>query len=284
MAKAEIADTLTFVDGKWHEGSPKVLGPGSNAMWLSSIVFDGARAMLGGLPDLDRHCARVGRSAEVLGMTPPVNGEELQEIARDGVKKFPEGSALYICPMIWAETGFIVADPDSTKFLMSIYLAPLPEPTGFTACRTSIRRPGLDQAPTEAKASCLYPNVARAVREARGKGYDTGVVLDPDYKVAEFAYTNLFMVKDGAVHTPSPNGTFLNGITRQRVVQLLRADGMEVVEREIAYDELADADELFSSANYSKVLPCVKLDDRDLQPGPVFSRARELYWEFASAS
>ncbi len=282
MAKAPIGDTLTFHDGKWHDGSIPVLAPDTQAMWLSTIVFDGARGMAGRYPDLDRHTARVVRSAELLGMAPTLEGGEIEAIARDGAGRFGEALDIYISPMFYAEKGFIVPDPDSTNFVLSVYVAPLPEPTGFRACRSSFRRPARDQAPTEAKASCLYPNVARSVAEARDKGFDTGVVLDPSGNVAEFSYTNLFMVADGAVHTPAPNGTFLDGITRQRVVQLLRDDGVEVVERTIEYAELARADELFSTANYSKVMPCVGLDDRDLDAGPIFERARRLYLDFAA--
>ena len=167
---------------------------------------------------------------------------------------------------------------------MVITETPLPEPTGFSACRSSFRRPAMDMAITEAKASSLYPNVGRMLREANEKGFDTAVVLDPNSNVAEFAAANLFMVKDGSVHTPVPNGTFLNGLTRQRVISLLGDDGTEVVERTMSFAELSDADELFSSANASKVMPCIRLEDRDLQPGPVFRRARELYIEFARAS
>ena len=136
-------------------------------------------------------------------------------------------------------------------------------------------------APTGAKASCLYPNVARSVAEAGEKGFDTAVVLDPDGNVAEFAYANLFMVRDGVAHTPAPNGTFLDGITRQRVVALLREAGLTVRERTIAFDDLLDADELFGTGNYYKVAPCVRLEDRDLEAGPVYRRARELYFAFA---
>ena len=96
-------------------------------------------------------------------------------------------------------------------------------------------------APTGAKASCLYPNVARSVGEAQEKGFEVGVVLDPSGNVAEFSYSNLFMVKDGVVSTPVINGTFLNGITRQRVIKLLRDDGFEVVERTIDFPELLGA-------------------------------------------
>ena len=89
------------------------------------------------------------------------------------------------------------------------------------------------------------------------------------------------MVRDGVAHTPAPNGTFLDGITRQRVVALLREAGLTVRERTIAFDDLLDADELFGTGNYYKVAPCVRLEDRDLEAGPVYRRARELYFAFA---
>ena len=89
------------------------------------------------------------------------------------------------------------------------------------------------------------------------------------------------MAKDGVVYTPYPNGTFLNGITRQRVIQLLRDDGITVVESTLRYEDFAGADEIFISGNYSKVMPVLRIDSRDLQPGPFYRLARELYWAFA---
>ena len=80
-----------------------------------------------------------------------------------------------------------------------------------------------------------------------------------------------------------PNGTFLNGITRQRVLNLLRGREIEVVERSVAPEELQEADEIFSTGNHAKVLPVIRYEDRDLQPGPIGKLARELYWEFAHA-
>jgi branched-chain amino acid aminotransferase len=287
MAKAvpkRERPACTYFEGDWIEGSPPILSPNTQAMWLGTVVFDGARAIAGQMPDLDRHCHRVNHSAEALGMIPTLSGEEIERLSREGVSQFDEDAELYICPMYYAQDGFITPEPDSTKFVLSIYEAPLPEPKGFAACKSSFRRPAADQAPTNAKASCLYPNVARSVNEARQKGFDTGITLDPDGHVAEFSYTNLFFAKNGVVHTPVPNGTFLNGITRQRVIQLLRDDSIEVQERVVEYQELAEADELFSSANYSKVMPCVRLDGRDLQPGPLYQRARELYFGFSEKS
>ena len=281
MAKAKIGRVRAYVDGRWQDGSPRVLGPHSHAVWLSSVVFDGARAFAGVAPDLDRHCARVVASARILGLAPKLDGPGITALAWQGIRQFPEDAELYICPMFYAEDGFIMPDPDSTRFVLTVYESTLPAADGFSACLSSYRRPAPDMAPTGAKASCLYPNVARSVAEAGEKGFDTAVVLDPDGNVAEFAYANLFMVRDGVAHTPAPNGTFLDGITRQRVVALLREAGLTVRERTIAFDDLLDADELFGTGNYYKVAPCVRLEDRDLEAGPVYRRARELYFAFA---
>jgi branched-chain amino acid aminotransferase len=101
--------------------------------------------------------------------------------------------------------------------------------------------------------------------------------------VAEFANSNAFIVKDGVIFTPMPNGTFLNGITRQRVIGLLRAQGVMVVETTLRYRDFETADEIFATGNASKVLPVTRIGERSLQPGPMFRKARALYWEFAHA-
>jgi len=99
--------------------------------------------------------------------------------------------------------------------------------------------------------------------------------------VAELATSNIFMAKDGVVFTPLPNGTFLAGITRQRVIGLLRNRGVTVIEKTLAYREFEKADEIFSTGNYSKVVPVARIGDRSLPFGPLYTRARQLYWEFA---
>ena len=157
----------------------------------------------------------------------------------------------------------------------------MPEPKGFGVCLSSFRRPTPETAPTLAKASCLYPNSVRAIQEAQEKGFDNAVILDSNSNVAELATANVWIAKDGVAHTPVPNGTFLNGVTRQRVAKLLTRAGITVHERTITYNELEEADEIFSTGNLGKVLPITRLDGRDLQPGPVYSRARQLYWDWA---
>ena len=273
--------TYVFHEGSWTEGDRPLLSAMSHAVWLSSIVFDGARAFEGVMPDLDLHCERTVNSCRAFLMRPTVSAQEMVDIALEGVARFPRGSELYIRPMFWAEEGWIAPDPETTQFAMLIYDSPLPSGAGFSACLSTRRRPAPDMAPTDAKASCLYPNAARAMKEAADRGYDNAVVLDANGNVAEFASANLFLVKDGVAHTPVPNGTFLNGITRQRVLNLLRGRGLDVVERTVNPTELCNADEIFSTGNHAKVMPVIRYEGRDLQPGPVAKLARELYWDFA---
>jgi len=127
----------------------------------------------------------------------------------------------------------------------------------------------------------IYPNSARAIREARARGFDNAVMLDALGHVAELATANIWYAKDGEAHTPIPNGTFLNGITRQRVISLLRGSGIMVHERAITWREFLDADEVFSTGNYAKLMPVTRIESRNLQPGPIYAKARELYWAFA---
>ncbi|GAA0580649.1 branched-chain amino acid aminotransferase [Caenispirillum bisanense] len=272
---------LVYADGDWHVGNPKLLGPRTHGVWLGAVVFDGARYFDGVAPDLLLHCERSVRSARVLGMRPMLTGAEIAELAWEGIRRFPRDAQLYICPLFWGDHGFIMPDPDATRFALSVYSSPLPPPTGFSAMLSSFRRPARDMAPTEAKASCLYPNTARAVAEAKDAGYDTAVMLDPAGNVAEFAYTNLFLAKGNAVITPQWNGTFLNGLTRQRVIQLLRDDGVEVIERAVTWRDVHEADEVFATGNYQKLGWCRRIADRDLRPGAFYERARALYWEYA---
>jgi branched-chain amino acid aminotransferase len=135
--------------------------------------------------------------------------------------------------------------------------------------------------PVDAKAGCLYPNNARALFDVHARGFDNAIVCDMLGNVAELATSNIFMAKDGVVYTPTANGTFLAGITRQRVIGLLRTAGVAVVEKTLAYQDFKAADEIFSTGNYSKVVPVTRIDDRTLPFGPIYTKARELYWAFA---
>ncbi|WP_420332792.1 branched-chain amino acid aminotransferase [Roseibium sp.] len=280
-----ISDTWTWIDGTWHEGNPPIMGPRTHASWLGSSVFDGARFFEGVMPDIDLHCKRVNDSAVALGMKPTMQVGEMVELTSEGCAKFDSSQHIYVKPMYWVEgdgPGVITGDPDSTRFCLCLFDAPMaPSDAAMSITLSPYRRPTMECMPVDAKAGCLYPNNARAMLEAKSRGFDNAVVRDMVGNVAELTSANIFMAKDGKVHTPAPNGTFLNGITRQRIIQLLRADGHDVFERTMHYDEFLDADEIFSTGNYSKVTPVKRIETRDLQPGPIGARARELYWDFS---
>lgn len=281
---AEFSQTWTWYKGAWHEGNPPIMGPRAHAFWLGSTVFDGARVFEGVMPDLDLHCERTNKSATVLGMNPTMKAGEMMELTKEGAEKFGPDAAIYVRPTYWGVgegAGVISADPDEIDFCLTMFDAPMPGMNGIRICTTSFRRPTVETMPVNAKAGCLYPNNSRCLNEAISKGFDNAVVCDMLGNVAELATANIFLVKDGVVKTPVPNGTFLNGITRQRVIKLLRDAGYQVEEVTLQLDDMRSADELFSTGNYSKVTPIVAFEERDLEIGPVTTKARELYWDFA---
>lgn len=278
--------TWTFFEGGWHEGNVPIMGPRSHASWLASSVFDGARAFEGVTPDLDLHLSRINRSAATMNMKPVVTVETWLELAEEGLKRFDRDTPLYIRPMYWTErTGHHTVDPDpeSTCWCLCLYEAPMPDPTPGSVTLSPYRRPNPETMPVDAKASCLYPNNARSVLYAHSRGFTDTLVCDTLGNVAELATSNVFLVKDGRVFTPVPNGTFLNGITRQRVIGLLRRDGVEVSETTLTYKDFLNAEEIFSTGNFGKVTPIDAIDHKKLGIGPLFKRARRLYWEFAHA-
>jgi branched-chain amino acid aminotransferase len=276
--------TWTYFDGEWREGNIGIMGPRTHAAWLCSMVFDGARAFEGVMPDLDLHCTRINDSAKKLFLKPTVSTEEWVRLAREGVKLFDKDAALYIRPMYWAENEgpWVQAhDPDSTRWCLSVYEAPMRQPKGFSITLSPYRRPTIDTMPVDAKAGCLYPNNARALFEAHSRGFDNAIVCDMLGNVAELATSNIFMAKDGVIFTPVANGTFLAGITRKRVIGLLREGGVTVIEKTLAYTDFETADEIFATGNYSKVVPATRIGNRSVQFGPLYAKARELYWAFA---
>jgi branched-chain amino acid aminotransferase len=283
-ASPALSATWTYIDGDWHEGNVLMWGARTHAIWLGSSVFDGARVFEGVAPDLDLHCARVNASAKMMYLKPTMSAEEIAGLARDGMTKFPKDTTLYVRPMYWAEHAgpqALPPDPDSTRFALTLYDAPMRKPVGFSITLSPFRRPTFETAPVDAKAGCLYPNNARALFEAKARGFDNAVVCDVAGNVAELANSNVFMGKDGVVLTPIPNGTFLAGITRMRTIALLRDAGITVIEKVLRYADCENADEIFATGNASKVLPITRIGEGALQPGPLYRIARELYWAYA---
>lgn len=277
----------TYFQGVWHQGDLPVMNAADHGTWLGTLVFDGARMFNGVVPDLEPHCARINASATSMGMTPTKSTDEIVTLVREGLEKFEDDAAVYIRPMYWSTDGgfgMIPADPDSTAFSLCLEQIPMPvEGASQALGRTEFVRPKINMAPVNAKAACLYPNNARMIRSAVARGFDNAIVADDLGNVAESATANIFMVKDGVVRTPIPNGTFLNGITRQRIIKLLREAGHTVEEATLSFDDFAAADEVFLTGNASKVTPITKVEDSEYPIGPITKQARALYWAWAGA-
>lgn len=274
----------TYVDGDWHEGNYLFAGARTHALWLGSSVFDGARWFEGVSPDLYAHCDRVGRSATAIGLRPTLSTDEIVQLALDGVKKFTSGIPIYIRPVYFAEAGgfmMVSPDPDSTRFVLTLMEVPISPFEGTAITRSPFRRPTIETMPVDAKASCLYPNNGRALRDARDRGFQNALMCDMLGNVAETATSNIFMTRGTQVFTPVANGTFLNGITRQRVIKLLRDAGMDVVEKTLQVDDFLAADEIFMTGNMSKVSPVTRIEQAEKPIGPITRRAKDLYWEWA---
>lgn len=278
-------DIKTFFEGRWHHGDVPIMRAADHGAWVGTTVFDGARYFDGVVPDLEAHCARVNRSAKALMLTPTMETGDMVEAVREGLKSYTPDTAVYIRPMYWGIDGdpsAIIPSAEATGFAISLEAIPLaPAETGATLTRTRFRRPVIEDAVVDAKAGCLYPNNARMLAEARAKGFSNALVADAMGNVAETATANIFMVKDGEVFTPIPNGTFLAGITRARHIQNMRDAGLTVRESVLSFEDFHGADEVFMSGNMNKVTPIVGFDDTTYAIGPVTRQAREMYWDWA---
>jgi len=276
---------LTYINGTWHTGNIPIINAADHGAWLGSNVFDGARYFNGVAPDLLAHCQRVNNSAEALMLKPSVEANDMVEIIWEGLKQYEADAAVYIRPMYWAIDGdltAIVPNQESIGFAICLEQIPLaPESKTVSLTKTKFRRPVLEDAVVNAKAGCLYPNNARMLVEARSKGFSNALVTDATGNVAETATANIFMVKDGEVFTPIPNGTFLSGITRARHISNLSAAGIKVHETVLAYSDFETADEIFMSGNMNKVTAVTAFEDFQFQIGSVTKKVRDLYWDWA---
>jgi branched-chain amino acid aminotransferase len=275
----------TYFERRWHEGDIAVMKAADHGIWQGSSVFDGARMFDGVVPDLALHCARVNDSAAALMITPTVAADEMEAIIREGLRAYGPGAAVYVRPMYWAIDGSdlgIAPKAGSTGFAISLEEVAMPAATfQTTVTRTRFRRPVLEDNVCNAKAGCLYPNNARMLVEAKAKGFGNALVADAMGNLAESATANVFLVKDGALFTPIPNGTFLAGITRARHIANARAAGIEVHETVLTFEDAHRADEVFLSGNFAKVTSVRAFDGTEYRSRAVTERMRGMYMDWA---
>ena len=278
----------TYFEKNWHKGNIPIMNAADHGSWLGSTVFDGARYFDGVAPDLLAHCERLNQSAKAMGLVPTYSEKEIYDLILEGLANYTKQSAIYIRPMYWGiGNGYsaIVPDADNIGFCICLEEIPMASDTNTTTLtRTSFHRPILTDNLCNAKAGCLYPNNARMLQEASTKGFNNALVADAVGNVAETATSNVFLVKDGEIFTPIPNGTFLAGITRSRHIQNLKNDGYQVNECILKFEDFSRADEVFLTGNMTKITPVSLFDDIKYEIGPVTKRARSLYFDWANSN
>ncbi len=261
-----MADTLSFddrdgwiwFDGKlvpWREANVHVL---THALHYASSVFEGQRAYGGVIFRLSDHSARLRKSAELLGFEIPWSVEEIDAACNEVVKANGFTDA-YVRPVAWRGSEQMGVSPKGTKPHLAIaawewgkYFAPEIAAKGLRLDIAPWRRPAPYTAPVHSKAAGLYMIATLSKKHADERGYDDALMFDWRGQVAEATGANAFFIKDGALYTPTPD-CFLNGITRQTVMDLARRRGVEVIEKAIWPEELEGFQQMFITGSAAEV-------------------------------
>ena len=263
-----------WLDGRlvpWRDARLHVL---SHGLHYASCVFEGERVYDGTVFRLAEHSERLVESARIMGMTLPLSAVEIAAATRELVAANGLGDG-YVRPIAWRGSEAMGVSAPAARPRVAIAAWPWPAYFSPEARRRGIRmtmagyaRPAPHTAPTRSKAAGLYMIGTLCKEAAERDGFDDALMLDWRGCVAEATGANVFLVIDGVLHTPTPEG-FLDGITRRAVMALARARGLAVVERTIQPAELAQASELFLTGSAAEITPVGELDGRRFAVGPV---------------
>ena len=224
-------DGWIWMDGAfipWRDAKIHVL---THGLHYASCVFEGQRIYDGHVYALRRHTERLFNSARILDMTIPFTPEEVDAACRESVERAGLQDA-YMRPFVWRGSEQMSVPAQGARIHLAIAVWPWPsyfdpeqKKRGIRLDHAIYRRPAPDTAPWEAKAAGLYMIATLSKHAAEAKGYQDALMLDYRGYVAEGTGANIFFVRDGALHTPIAD-CFLNGITRQRVIQLAKDAGI----------------------------------------------------------
>jgi len=251
-------DGWIWFDGKlvpWREANVHVL---THAMHYASSVFEGQRAYGGVIFRLHEHSERLRNSASILGFEIPWSADEIDAACNEVVKANGFTDA-YVRPVAWRGSEQMGVSPKGTKPHLAIaawewgkYFAPEIAAKGLRLDIAPWRRPAPYTAPVHSKAAGLYMIATLSKKHADERGYDDALMFDWRGQVAEATGANAFFVKEGALYTPTPD-CFLNGITRQTVMDLARRRGVEVIEKAIWPEELESFEQMFITGSAAEV-------------------------------
>ena len=261
----------------WREAKVHVL---THGLHYGSCVFEGERAYGGRVFKLREHSQRLIDSGRILGFEVPYSVEQLDAATNLCIEK-NGGGDLYVRPLAWRGSEMMGVSAQASRINVAIavwkwgaYYQDL------RLTRAVYDRPAPNTAPVKAKAAGLYMICTISKHAAEAKGFGDALMLDWRGYVAETTGANIFLVIDGKIHTPLPD-CFLNGITRQSVLEMARQRGIDVIERHIKPEELRDAQEVFVTGTAAEVTPVRAIDDLTYQVGVV---TRQLMDDFHAAT
>ncbi len=267
-------DGVIWYDGAlvpWREATLHVL---SHGLHYASCVFEGERAYNGKVFKLTEHSERLARSAELLGFSLPYTVVEIDAATELTVRETGFADA-YVRPVAWRGSEMMGVSAQASRIHVAIavwqwpsYFSPEAKMAGIRLAWAPWRRPSPDSAPTASKAAGLYMICTLSKHEAERQGYQDAILLDHRGFLAEATGANMFLVMDGRIHTPTPD-CILDGITRRTVIDLARARGLEVIERHIRPEELAEAQEVFLTGTAAEVTPVSQIGEHSFTPGRV---------------
>jgi branched-chain amino acid aminotransferase len=267
-------DGWIWMDGAfrpWREAKVHVL---THGLHYASAVFEGERMYGGVIFKLADHTARLFNSAELLDFQIPftqdeINAASIEACARNGL------SDCYIRPIAWRGSETIGVSAQDTRTHVAIaawdwpsYFKPEDKARGIALTWAKYKRPSPETAPTASKAAGLYMICTISKHAAEREGFADAMMLDYRGYVAEATGANVFFVREGVLHTPTPD-CFLNGITRQSVIAIARDKGIEVIERHIRPEELADFSECFIVGSAAEVTPVARIGEQTFTPGNI---------------
>ncbi|NVO15942.1 MAG: branched-chain amino acid aminotransferase [Rhodoplanes sp.] len=275
-------DGVIWYDGKlvpWTEATLHVL---SHGLHYASAVFEGERAYGGQIFKCTQHSERLKRSAQTLDFEIPWSVAEIDAAKRLVIEKNNFSDA-YVRPIAWRGSEMMgVSAQDNTIHLAIAawqwpsYFTPEERLKGIRLDLAEYRRPDPKTAPSLAKAAGLYMICTISKHRAERRGFADAMMLDWQGRVAECTGANIFFVKDGKIHTPIAD-CFLDGLTRQTVIEIARRRGIEVVERRIMPDELKGFTECFVTGSAAEVTAVSEIADWRFTPGAITKQLMEAY-------
>jgi branched-chain amino acid aminotransferase len=281
------AESWVFFDGEFKQYRDVHLGLMTHALHYGTGCFEGIRAYWNPAQEqlfallMKPHFARLRQSAKILQIELAYSEEEMIDATVEILRRNGYREDVYVRPLAFKSAEEIGVRLHNLRASFAIYTAPfgayVDVEKGIRCMVSSWRRIDDNAAPARAKVTGIYVNSALAKTEANENGFDEAIVLTQDGHVSEGSAENLFIIRDGALITPSASDNILEGVTRKVIMELAADDlGLKVVERSIDRSELYVADEVFLCGTGAQVSPVLEIDRRTIGDGEMGAITREL--------